>query len=568
MPDVQSAEGLAPDESDSSRPGQAHTAAAQLAILRDLRFVRNIALHSDVLTIGRSPQCNIVLDHRSVSRSHARLERRGNRWFVVDDQSTNGVCVNGVTVAEGELRSGDLVEIRPFALNFHSADAASTESMPLATSEQVTTAASAPKVPTTTVRRRLNDLYALARWVVKRSEHQTLWPSMLAELERCLCSDRCLLIGFDLSGGLYRVTARARPSDETHKLDVSRAIIEGVIASGRGVLLAASESHASGAAIQGSESETGSALCLPIVVAGQTRAVLYADRWRSQRPFRADDLEFATAAMELAAAAVELDELHDRARELAHMHGRLEAAREIQEFLFPTPLPQPAWGTVESRNIPAEQVSGDTYGVTLDENGQLLTWLADVAGKGVPAAFLTAILHSTLRMCRPHERDLHDVFCELNAAIVTQSPLAAFVTLVMCRWSPDGRNVEIANAGHPAPLWLKADGEVTAFPEQIGQPLGIVEPWAGEIVRYDAPAAISMMIYSDGAVDAHRADADDNTKEYYGEQRLRRDFAECARLSAGSVIDTISSKIRSFCLPGRPADDLTFLVVRRNRTPA
>ncbi len=537
-------------------------APAQLHVRRDLRVVARIPLTDAPVTVGRSTLSSVVLDHPSVSRRHARVEPRGTQWYVADCGSTNGVWLNGRRVREAPVRTGDIVEIRPFGLELV-ADTVSyeSESIRLLGSGDVCTIVSLDATSGAATRRRLDDLYTLARLVLHHPEAGSFWPVWQSTLQHALAAQRCVLIGVDEDGRLFPVTAGMSPTPDRGPLGVSRTVIGQVVESRQAVLV---EQVRGDARLEQAASlvagGTGTVICAPVMIAGRTRALVYADRPHNQPPFAASELEFATAAVELAAAAARLDELHAAACELAHVRGRLEAGREVQEALLPTPIPQPSWGEVVAVYCPAERVSGDIYDVQVDRQGRLLTMLADVSGKGVPAALLSAILQNTLRLALERTDNLAETMAQANAVLAAHSGSGAFCTLVLCRWSADGRHVEVANAGHPAPVWLKADGSTHLFPERTGLALGLQPEWDGRIVTCDARDARFLLLATDGVLEAHSA-----TGEQYGPRRLAQTLAQLPGGRVGAAVERVASDVRRFCAPAEPADDLTRLAV--GRTP-
>ncbi|MGB0679671.1 MAG: FHA domain-containing protein, partial [Polyangiales bacterium] len=74
-------------------------------------FGKRHVLHEEAITLGRGSENNIVLENDSVSRSHARIEKRKQHWYVIDLDSTNGTFVNDVPISEHRLRRGDQVKI-------------------------------------------------------------------------------------------------------------------------------------------------------------------------------------------------------------------------------------------------------------------------------------------------------------------------------------------------------------------------------------------------------------------------------------------------------------------------
>jgi len=227
-------------------------------------------------------------------------------------------------------------------------------------------------------------------------------------------------------------------------------------------------------------------------------------------------------------------------------------------MLLPCPIPQPDWGQVAAVNYPADQMSGDIYDALIDAEGRLVVSIADVAGKGVPAAFATAILQDTCRHYLAHLEDLGDIVRQINRTFDDQSPVGCFATMVMCRWSPRGDSVEIANAGHHAPLWLTAAGDVEPFPERIAFPLGVNPLWTGRIVRRDTSDSILVLLSSDGVTEARNP-----AEEEYGLSRLARRLRQLDTDDARAVIAGLLDDVKQFCSTAELADDVTLLVVKR-----
>jgi serine phosphatase RsbU (regulator of sigma subunit) len=532
----------------------------RLIIRRERRLVKSVDLHGELLTVGRSQDCSIALEHLSVSRCHARFERKADGWQVVDNDSTNGVLVNGRPVSAAVLSPGDVIEIRPFTLDYLVGDAPDSDhAIRLASGASVATTTRSSGTAPSVVKQRLDELYTLAHLLIKRKNGDSLWQAIQSALRRSLSANRCAVIGVDDALHLYRLAPQVWPSASAVPLDVSRSVLGEVIESRQGVLV---QRVADDLRFAGADSlvggGVGSVICVPVVVEDRTRAIVYLDRTGASKPFGDNDLAYVIAAADLASAAVELDGLHEQARELARIRGRIEVGREIQELLLPSPIPQPKWGQVAARNYPAEQMSGDIYDVSIDRAGQLVMMLADVCGKGVPAAFLTAVLQTTLRLSLTAGEDLREVVGRVNARVAAESPADSFITMVICRWSPAGDSVEIANAGHCPPLWLKTDGTVEPFPERIGVALGIEETWKGEVVRCDARDVALVALYSDGVIEAR-----DGADHEYGEERFARVFSQCGSKAAEDVVDLLADSISDFYGQNDPTDDLTLLVARR-----
>lgn len=535
-------------------------------IRRDLRLVREVELvpRSACLTIGRGKQCTIRLDDPDVAPIHATLEHAEDGWHLRDAGSERGLRVNGHKTRHAVLMPGDVVDIRPFAMNLLGSvpdcDRRSREDTSLHLSESGVTATLVRESTESgnVIRQRLDDLYALSRLILARKDNGSFWQIMHAALQRCLAADRCVLVGVDGGGGLFRLAPRARPSAVDAPLGVSLSVLSDTVRAGKGMLVECVGSDMRYAAAQSLvDHRSGSVICVPVMVEGRTRAVVYADRQVSRVPFQPSDLDFAMAAVDLAASAVSVDELQAQTRELSRVRGRIEAGREMQEMMLPSPLPQPVWGEVAALNVPADQMSGDIYDVLIDPKGRLVVSLADVSGKGVPAAFGTAIVQSSFRQAVADHEDLRDAMRSINGTLDKSLPIGCFATMVVCRFSTDGSEVEIANAGHHAPLWL-SDGAIEAYPQGIAIALGIMPDWPDDVVRKSLSSERVLVLSSDGVTEATNADAAE-----YGISRLGECVLRLGGESAAAIAGQIARDVRSFSGRDEFDDDLTLVIVRR-----
>lgn len=533
----------------------------RLTIRKGLSHLRTLPLDGSPLRIGRSPDVEIQLDHVSVSRHHAQIRMASDGWHIQDTGSTNGVLLNGERVMDAPLRPGDVIEIRPFTLQCQSPNLATTDqSIWLVDSSAVTQIGRATPTPAALVRQRLEDLYGLARLVLRRSENGTLWDTIQAALRRSLHAERCVIIGIDGGGDMYRLCPSATDSGRDEPLQVSQTVLRNVVDKREGVLVERVDAHAAFAqAMSLAGGGIGSVICVPVVIRQKVRAVFYADRHHSVEAFRSEDLSFVAAAVDLAAAAVEIDELHDQARELAHVRGRLAAAREIQEMLFPSPIPQPGWGRIAARNVPADIMSGDIFDVARGNDGSWLVMLADVAGKGVPASLVTAALQSTLRTSVGESGGMLGLVQRMNRAIEAHRREGLFATMVLARFSADGRNVEIANCGHHAPLWLDWQGCVHEFPERIGTALGIGEVWEGRVAEFDVREFRAMTLFSDGVTEARNS-----AGEELGTARAQEIFKSCDGADVDEAVRKFADQVNDYCKPLEPEDDITIVWTARN----
>ncbi|MDX2197782.1 MAG: SpoIIE family protein phosphatase [Phycisphaerae bacterium] len=543
----------------SSRPSTSNSAVDRVIIRRGAERVLEQRLSGDRLVIGRTPEVHLRLDHASVSRRHAELIREGDRWRIVDLGSMNGLLVNGEPTRGALLAPGDLVEVRPFVLEFRGPMDSDSSGVSLAEMSSITSIGPSQALPQALVRQRLEDLYGLSRLLLERGGTTPLWSAVQSALQRSLGAERCIVIGVSEAGALYSLTHEG--SIGRPRLGVSRSVLNEVIANRKGVLVErVSDSDIFREAQSLAGGGVASVLCVPVMRRGRVMAIAYAERGRWTPAFRDEDLNYAAGAMDLAAAALEIDELNQRSRELAQLRGRIAAAREIQEMLLPTPLPQPTWGEVAAINVPAETMSGDVYDAAIDPQGRLVLMLADVAGKSVPAAFVTAALVTALRVSVPENLPLTTIAQRMNAAIEAHSQEGLFATMLLARFSPDGRSAEIANCGHHAPLLLAPGAAPREGPSRTGLPLGVGKTWQGAAAEIALPERTLLIGYSDGVTEAL-----DSNKREFGESGLLALLERAKPSSAAPATEEIVKAVRAHCAPQEPSDDLTVIAVCAGR---
>jgi sigma-B regulation protein RsbU (phosphoserine phosphatase) len=244
---------------------------------------------------------------------------------------------------------------------------------------------------------------------------------------------------------------------------------------------------------------------------------------------------------------------------LLHTHLRdLEAARQVQEHLFPRELPRvPGWDCAAVCR-PARVVAGDYHDLFAAAPGRLAVALGDVAGKGLGPALVMAGLHALVRGRLPRQADdLAGLMDGLNRYLLAATPPDLFLTLFLAVLDVGTGGLRYANAGHPAPLLVPGPDEEPVRLAQGGTVLGIL-PGA----RYReghatlAPGSV-LTVFSDGLTDTAGADR--------GTPSERR-VVEALWAGHPSAAATLTRVLESFGhLAGgpEPADDVSLLVLRR-----
>lgn len=248
-------------------------------------------------------------------------------------------------------------------------------------------------------------------------------------------------------------------------------------------------------------------------------------------------------------------------REREQLRRTLRMAAIVQQHLLPDQAPEFPGYDIHGMTWPCDETGGDYFDyVRVGET--LVVVLGDASGHGVPAALIMASTRSTVRaFLRDDNPDLAVVLHRVNQQLVHDTPAAAFFTLALLRIDRTTGAVSYASAGHEPILIARRHGVVEQLPA-TGIPLGI-DPdarWTAATAAPLAPGEVLLMS-SDGLRECASASAGHD--EMYGLQRAADRLLRVTRLSAAGCVADLYDDTRQFLAGGRPADDLTLVVVRR-----
>ncbi len=205
--------------------------------------------------------------------------------------------------------------------------------------------------------------------------------------------------------------------------------------------------------------------------------------------------------------------LRDRVR-VARIEEELSLAHQIQQTFLKSDFPSLPRCEVHAVNLPSRQVGGDYYDVVSAPDGSFLVAIADVAGKGVPAALLSSMLQAALRTQARSVESPADILRNINALVYRSTAVHQFATFFLARVSPDGQRMKFCNAGHNWPALLRRNGE-RKWLQTGGTILGIMEDVELQEDSVELSAGDLLVFYTDGISEATNVDG-----ELYTEERL------------------------------------------------
>jgi sigma-B regulation protein RsbU (phosphoserine phosphatase) len=245
------------------------------------------------------------------------------------------------------------------------------------------------------------------------------------------------------------------------------------------------------------------------------------------------------------------------ARLFSHDRAEREEARHIQQALFPQTAPHVAGYVIDGHCTPAGAVGGDWYDYINLPDGKIGLVLADVSGKGMPAAMLMSATRGVLRSLILTMSSPAEVLRALNRFLVSDLPPERFVTMVYAVLDPKTHTVTYANAGHLWPVLMANGSQMAAEPQHLqscsGLPLGLIDCEYDDI-RFEMPVGAKLLFYSDGITEA--TDSDGNE---FGVERLQQRAVE-----NGFTARDIVNDLCMFSSACPLADDATLVMVTRS----
>jgi len=231
----------------------------------------------------------------------------------------------------------------------------------------------------------------------------------------------------------------------------------------------------------------------------------------------------------------------------------LQRAREIQESLLPKVIPQLPGFEVASAWQPARAVGGDYFDVVKLGENRLALCIADVSGKGVPAALLMANLQASLR-ASIRDLDSPARVCSIINGMLCESIAAdKFVTFFCGVLDAASRTFRYCNAGHPYPI-LVSSGAVRTL-DQGGAVLGVFSAWKYEDFSVDLSSGDRLLLFTDGITEAEGPQG-----EEFGMEKVAAFAKTHAANSAAKINQLLLAQVTEFC-GAQFQDDATLLVL-------
>jgi sigma-B regulation protein RsbU (phosphoserine phosphatase) len=268
--------------------------------------------------------------------------------------------------------------------------------------------------------------------------------------------------------------------------------------------------------------------------------------------------ELGTAFNKMAADLKEhISTLRRTTAEKERFEKELDIAKGIQQSFLPESAPELPGIDLAGFNLPALEVGGDFYDfIPVGDNNWGLV-IADVSGKGVPAALFMALSRTLIRATTTRNEDPALSIQEANNLIFHDARTSMFVTLFYAVLNVRDRTLSYVNAGHNPPVLSAGDGGRITLLEAKGIALGVLDSIALESARIQLRSGDIVVLYTDGVTEAANG-----RKEEYGLERLEERINASRHLTAKEIIAAIVQDVSSFAGTEPQYDDITLMVLK------
>ncbi len=533
-----------------------------------------------VISIGRGPDNIIQVIDSHMSRNHSLVIYNEGYWFARDLGSKNGTLVNNKPIPrDHKLEHGDKLMIGETVFVFeHDVDAFNSDETlsgmkvldderevepnqmmklreQLGDDAEITGFFEDSKLqdPSLMVLYRINDAISS---ILNINE---LLEELIELIQRYFTPDRAGILLYDERYQLLLPKAVRRAKDQNEEIVISNSIIKRAISDQSAVLVSdAPKDFRFKASDSIVKQRIRSALCAPLIYKNEILGVIYLDRRQLSGAFIVQDLKLVTIIANQAAQAIANSRLHGQIVENRAQEREIEIARSIQENLLPKSMPILPNFEIAGFSHPANMVGGDYFDVIPLGDGRYVLAIADVSGKGVPAAILLSGVRAAVQI---EVRELVKnpipmVMDRLNQMVCRDTSNNMFVTMLLGVLDPQQRTFTYTNAGHVHPILFYQNGTMDTL-EQGGCFLGVMPGAVYEEAFVTIPPESLLIMYSDGVTDMLN-----EKNEMFNQERLIRFILDHANQSAKNFCRKLEEKTQTFRGTADLFDDFTALVLK------
>jgi len=513
--------------------------------------------------LGRSPDCQLCIDHPGVSRRHLELVVSGDSVVLTDLQSFNGTSVNGSRIDEPTaITAGDRIMLADITLKLVAKsrpnnDIYAPESDALARTGLLWDEIRAPRKLGR--HDRFQVLVDAGELLAVHRPLDELFEVVLDLVEKTFEPRRCLLLLTEENEVPAVKARRFQGRESSERLMLSRTMVDKVM-SEKAAFVTANALLDSRFSQQESIIAQGvhSAMAAPLFDNEKVIGFLYADSTDPTTSYTEDDLRTFGILANLSAVKITQARVSALEEEQRRLKREVETSREILTRILPQKLNRVPGYELHAFWKPCFTVGGDFYDSRLLPDGRLAFLFGDVTGKGLGAALIVSLIMPIVRLLAEELWSPKQLITRLNRELWRSTDSIHFATLFFGILDPENGSIYYVNAGHNPPFHLCRNDRATAL-DSTGMAAGmfeVAEYSEGELTLQPGDL---LALYTDGVTEAERPD-----EEQFGRDRLSDILCRDRGHSLDDLVGRVLDELGRFQGRDEFDDDVTMLLIRRD----
>jgi sigma-B regulation protein RsbU (phosphoserine phosphatase) len=300
----------------------------------------------------------------------------------------------------------------------------------------------------------------------------------------------------------------------------------------------------------------GIEVIVPMQLQGKTKGLILLGRRINNQKYSEADIEFIYSIGSLAIISLENRRLFKDALAKQKMEEELDIARGIQRNLLPGKIPEYKGFDIAVLNITSQQVGGDYYDIIKLDDNTFCAAIADVSGKGVPAALLMANLQAFIKTTCSQGMQLEKATALINDLISENTSDGRFITFFWAIVNNQKFTLNYVNAGHNHPLLIRK-GKIRKL-DKGGIILGVMRTlrsYLSETIYLEKNDVI--VLFTDGITEAKN-----KFDEEYSDEKFEALCVESANLSSKEIMEKIKTDVQLYASGTAQSDDITVVVIK------
>lgn len=539
-------------------------------------------LVSSPMVVGRTRECNLILEDPAVSRRHFEVVPKENGLYLKDLGSTNGTYVNGHKLSEGLLRAGDCIQVGRTILKFEVEENGvpskfeTDRDFEKSVVEHSFLSMELPKRVKKiekTLPIVLDTLYSVLNDIATTFDVCELQNSILRSTSKVLpishgavlfTNSEGEVIPCKKCGKVHQLKDKDIALTDPSMVQVSTTLVSKVIKERQSILYKDVVDYEDlKEAISIMSLNVRSAMCVPIRSRDKVLGLIYLDCSSEKGNYTEGDLLLVSAIGNSAGLAFENVDFYEQLIEKFRLEQEVRTAGIIQSgLLFNDWDSLPENCEVYGETLPAKVVGGDFYDVVRVSKDKIAFAIGDVSGKGIPSALTMVKIITMFRTQVINLGSEIDLVKTLNSDLVKSSQEGMFCSLIFGILDVKTGELSCVNAGH-LPVLLIRESKLDFIFHPSGPPLGIINNNAWKVDKETLNSGDCLILVTDGIIEARKGDVTKNVHEReFGFHRLRKCIDKHKTQSPREIVNSMLENVKKYTSPELPHDDCTILVVR------